>query len=56
MPYSRATWRLPQRIIVGGHDKVTSVGSLRSSAGVKVGFSCLPGEIMSQLNQAYQGR
>ena len=56
MPCSRATSRSSQRNIVRGHDKVASAGLLRSSAGVRVGFSCLPGEIMSQLNHAYQGR
>ena len=54
--YSRATSRSSQRNIVRGHDKVASAGLLRSSAGVRVGFSCLLGEIMSQLNHAYQGR
>jgi hypothetical protein len=35
---------------------VTSLGLLPSSAGVRVCFPCVPGEIMSQLNHAYQGR
>ena len=26
------------------------------SGGIRVGFSCLSGEIMPQLNHAYQGR
>jgi integron integrase len=35
---------------------VTSLGFLHSSAGVRVCFPCVPGEIMSQRNHAYQGR
>jgi hypothetical protein len=35
---------------------VTSLGFLHSSAGVRVCFPCVPGEIMSQRNHAYQGK